>query len=201
MLDFMQVRTYWCALSWRSHFSFERVLAVQLDRVGGFAWVNRQVDQVGVVGLLVVGGPPSVLLGPPALPRRAVPVLEELVVVELVAAGAGVALVLGDGVGHALVHVDVHLGAEHRHVVAWGGGGEGLQGSSAPGGPPLASRVPSPTVGQIAPYHSTLGESSNLLSSGSANCRFLDLSLSQGGQTNWPQGSEKVNVDVTYSSI
>ena len=127
MLDFMQVRTYWCALSWRSHFSFERVLAVQLDRVGGFAWVNRQVDQVGVVGLLVVGGPPSVLLGPPALPRRAVPVLEELVVVELVAAGAGVALVLGDGVGHALVHVDVHLGAEHRHVVAWGEEGRGCR--------------------------------------------------------------------------
>ena len=42
---------------------------------------------------------------------------EELVVVQLVAAGAGVALVLGHGVGHALVHVDVHLGAEHRHVV------------------------------------------------------------------------------------
>ena len=136
----MLMRTYWCALSWRSHFSFERVLAVQLGRIGGIAWVGRQVDQVGVVGLLVVGGPPSLLLRPPALPRGAVPVLQEFVVVQLVAARAGVALVLGHGVRHALVHVDVHLGAQHRHVVAWGGGVRGW-GAPAAGGPPWRPRA------------------------------------------------------------
>jgi hypothetical protein len=54
----------------------------------------------------------------PALPGRPVSVLEELVVVQLVATGAGVALVLRHRVGHRLVHVHVDLGAEHRHVVA-----------------------------------------------------------------------------------
>ena len=53
----------------------------------------------------------------------------EFVVVELVAPGPRVALetnqrpvsylVFGHWVGHALVHVDVHLGAQHRHVVTW----------------------------------------------------------------------------------
>ena len=118
-------------MSWR-RLIFERILAlVKLDRVGlAAANVNREVDQVGV-GLLVVVdrpgdivaavGPSRTLVIAAAFPWRPMSVLQELVVVQFVAAGAGVALVLRHRVGHRLVHVDVDLGAEHGHVVAWGG--------------------------------------------------------------------------------
>ena len=91
---------------------FERIInvvGVQLDRgwLGG-PGVHREVHQVG--------GRTSAFLSP-SLPSGSVARSEELMVVELVAASTSVALVLGHGVGHALVHVDVHLGAEHRHVV------------------------------------------------------------------------------------
>ena len=103
---------------------FERrrvdVVGVELDR----GWLSRarclyrEVHQVG-------GGKPPVSATPgtAALPPRAVARSEKLVVVELVAAGPSMALVLRHGVGHRLVHVDVHLGAQHRHVVTWTGSG------------------------------------------------------------------------------
>ena len=78
--------------------------------------VHGQVHDVGDGPRLAP--PPRPAPAPaPAGGRGAVLGPHELVVVQLVAAGAGVPLVLGHGVGHALVHVDVHLGAEHRHVV------------------------------------------------------------------------------------
>ena len=82
----------------------------------GAVVVHGQVHDVGDGPRLAP--PPRPAPAPaPAGGRGAVLGPHELVVVKLVAAGAGVALVLGHGVGHALVHVDVHLGAEHRHLV------------------------------------------------------------------------------------
>ena len=42
---------------------------------------------------------------------------QELVVVQFVTSGPGVALVLGHGVRNTLVNVHIHLGAKHGHVV------------------------------------------------------------------------------------
>ena len=116
-------------MSWR-RLIFERILAlVKLDRVGlAAANVNREVDQVGVGLLVVVDRPGVAAVGPSrtlviaaAFPWRPMSVLQELVVVQFVAAGARVALVLRHRIWNRLVHVDVHLGSEHGHVVAWGG--------------------------------------------------------------------------------
>ena len=126
----------------RGRLSFERILVVQLDRIRLAAAVNREVNQVGVVHVVVrvVGdearrpGPdqgdrvrPSrtrnLVVHPGAsFSRRTMSVFEELVVVQFVAAGASVALVLRHRIWNRLVHVDVHLGTQHGHVVAWGGG-------------------------------------------------------------------------------
>ena len=99
---------------------FERsrvnVVGVELDR-GWLRWTRglyREVHQVG-------GRKPPISAPPgtAALPARAVARSEKLVVVELVAASPSVALVLGHRVRDRLVHVDVHLGAQHGHVVTW----------------------------------------------------------------------------------
>ena len=97
--------SYRGAMSWRHVFEL-------LDRLLGPPGVHGQVHDVGGGRLVRLGLPP----GP-----RGDPVLgpHELVVMELVAPGPGVALVLGHGVGDALVHVDINLGAQHRHVVTW----------------------------------------------------------------------------------
>ena len=86
-------------MSWRRHV-FEL-----LDRLLA-APVHGEVHDVG-------GGPLVHLHLPPG--PRGHPVLgpHELVVMELVAPGPGVALVLGHGVGDTLVHVYIHLGAQH----------------------------------------------------------------------------------------
>ena len=131
----MKVCTHWCALS-RGRLSFERILAVQLDRIRLAAAVNREVNQVGAVhvgpgvharpsdgdGTTVAVRPSRTLVFTATFPRRSMSVLQELVVVQFVAAGASVALVLRHWIWNRLVHVDVHLGSEHGHVVAWGGG-------------------------------------------------------------------------------
>ena len=98
---------------------FERrvnVVGVDLDR-GWLRWPSglyREVHQVGGRN-----SPFSFSSSAAALPARSVAGPEELVVVQLVAARAGVALVLGHRVRDRLVHVDVHLGAQHGHVVTW----------------------------------------------------------------------------------
>ena len=121
----------------RGRLSFERILVVQLDRIRLAAAVNREVNQVGVVHVVRVrharpspdgdGVWPSRtrLVFPAAFSRRTMSVFEELVVVQFVAAGASVALVLRHRIWNRLVHVDVHLGTQHGHVVAWGGGERG----------------------------------------------------------------------------
>ena len=127
--------THWCALS-RGRLSFERILAVKLDRIrlAAKCSFNREVNQVGVVHVVRVGDarptdgdgatavvrPSRTLVFPAAFSRRTMAVLQELVVVQFVATGASVALVLRHRVGDRLVHVDVHLGTQHGHVVAWG---------------------------------------------------------------------------------
>ena len=118
----------------RGRLSFERILVVQLDRIRLAAAVNREVNQVGVVHVVRVGhARPSPdgdgvrpsrtrLVFLASFSRRTMSVFEELVVVQFVAAGASVALVLRHRIWNRLVHVDVHLGTQHGHVVAWGGG-------------------------------------------------------------------------------
>ena len=123
----------------RGRLSFERILVVQLDRIRLAAAVNREVNQVGVVHVVRVrharpspdgdGVRPSRtrLVFPASFSRRTMSVFEELVVVQFVAAGASVALVLRHRIWNRLVHVDVHLGTQHGHVVAWGGGEGGIR--------------------------------------------------------------------------
>ena len=107
-----QVSTHRSAMCWRGGHVLELLEAGLV--VPGAVVVHGQVHDVGDGPRLA---PPPRHAPAPAGSRGAVLGPHELVVVQLVAAGAGVALVLGHGVGHALVHVDVHLGAEHRHVV------------------------------------------------------------------------------------
>ena len=89
--------SYRGAMSWRHVFEL-------LDRLLGPPGVHGQVHDVGggrrLVHLRL--GPGHSVLGP-----------HELVVMELVAPSPSVALVLGHGVGDTLVHVYIHLGAQH----------------------------------------------------------------------------------------
>ena len=99
---------------------FERrvnVVGVDLDRgwLSRARGLHREVHQVGGRNSPVSSSTP----GTAALPARSMARPEKLVVVELVAASPSVALVLRHRVGHRLVHVDVHLGAQHGHVVTW----------------------------------------------------------------------------------
>ena len=101
---------------------FERivnVVGVQLDR-GWLRWTTglyREVHQVGWLNSALRSTRTTTRAA--ALPAGSVAGPEELVVVQLVAAGPGVALVLRHRVRHRLVHVHVHLGAQYGHVVTW----------------------------------------------------------------------------------
>ena len=105
--------TYWSTLSGMLTV-FERIvniLGVQLDR----GWVRGP----GLQGKVHEVGGREPLLPSPALPSRSVARSEKLVVVELVTPGPSVPLVLGHRVGNRLLHINVHLGSQHGHVVAW----------------------------------------------------------------------------------
>ena len=101
---------------------FERgvVVGVELD-VGWLRWttsgVYREVHQVGRRNSPVTTT--TTTSRATSLPAWSVTRSEKLVVVELVAASPSVALVLRHRVRDRLVHVDVHLGAQHGHVVTW----------------------------------------------------------------------------------
>ena len=101
---------------------FERivnVVGVQLDR-GWLRWTTglyREVHQVGWLNSALRSTRTTTRAA--ALPAGSVAGPEELVVVQLVAAGPSVALVLRHRVRHRLVHVHVHLGAKYGHVVTW----------------------------------------------------------------------------------
>ena len=97
---------------------FERrgnLVGVQLDR-GWLSWTRGLYREVHQVGRRTSSSSSSRAA---ALPARSVAGPEELVVVQLVAAGPSVALVLRHRVRHRLVHVHVHLGAQYGHVVTW----------------------------------------------------------------------------------
>ena len=111
--------TYRCAWLSRTVQLFERfVVDVELHRVGLGAprpLRHRQVHQVG--GLAAAAARRARRRAGPAAGPHPAAGLDKLVVVEFVAASSGVALVLGHGVWDALVHIDVDLGPEDRHVV------------------------------------------------------------------------------------